>query len=152
MLVELAGGGRGLEMYSHMTVQVGLVTRPVLTDRTDEWFLSGVNLEVTVQQSFPHESLPTARPGAGVTLAVNLLGVSSHVRLPEESDAAAEVRGGEPLVHGHHVSLEVVPPVGLVLTLGVAAPEWFVLPLSLTVAVRRGQLAQLFLTPLIHGG
>ena len=55
-------------------------------------------------------------------------------------------------MHGHHVSLQVVPPVGLVLTLGVAAPERFVLSLPLTVTVGRGQLAQLLLASLTHRG
>ena len=44
----------------------------VLTDGADEGFLSCVDLEVAVQQSFPHKTLPAARPGAGVTLAVYL--------------------------------------------------------------------------------
>ena len=51
-------------------------------------------------------------------------------------------------MHGHHVPLEVVPPVGLILTLGVAAPEGFVLPLLLTVAVGRSELGQVVLGPL----
>ena len=37
-------------------------------------------------------------------------------------------------MHGDHVPLEVVPPVCLVLTLGVSAPERLVIP-ALTVAV-----------------
>ena len=141
--VELAGAVGTLKVDPDMSVQVGLVTGAILTHGTHEWLLASVDLEMSVQQSLADEALAAAWPGAGVALAVDLLGVRPHVRLPEEGDAAAEVRRGQTLVHGHHVALEVVPSVGLVLTLGVAAAEGFVIPLSVGVTVRWGQLLEL---------
>ena len=77
---------------------------------------------------------------ADVALSVDLPGVRPHVCLPEEGEAAAGVGRGQPLVHGDHMPLEVVPPICLVLTLGVSAPEWLVLTLAVTV--RRSQLSE----------
>ena len=129
--VELAGAVGTLEVDPDMPVQVGLVTGAILAHWTHEWLLPGVDLEMPVQQSLADEALAAAWPCAGVALTVDLLGVRPHVRLPEECDTAAEVRRGQPFVHGHHVSLEVVPPVGLILTLGVATAKWFVILLSI---------------------
>ena len=111
----------------------------VVTHRTHEGLLPGVDLEVTVQERLSHEPLATAGPGAGVALGVDLPGVRPHVRLPEEGEAAAGVGRGQSLVHDDHVPFEVVPPICLVLALGVSAPEWFVLTLAVTV--RRCQLS-----------
>ena len=127
-------------MDPHVSVQVALVTRSVVTHRAHEGLLPGVDLEVTVQERLPHEPLAAAGPGAGVALGVNLPGVGPHVRLPEEGQAAAGVGRGQSLVHGDHVPLEVVPPVCLVLALGVAAPERLVQALAVTV--RGSQLCE----------
>ena len=139
--IELAGAGRRLEVDPDVSVQVALVAGAVLTHGTHEGLLPGVDLDVTVQERLPHKPLPAARPGAGVALAVDVPGVRPHVRLPVEHDAAAGVGRGEPLVHGDHVPLEVVPPIGLVLTLRVSTSEGFII-FAFTVAVRRCQLGQ----------
>ena len=73
--VELAGAGRRLEVDPHMSVQVALVACAVVTHRTHEGLLPGVDLEVTVQERLSHEPLATAGPGAGVALSVDLPGV-----------------------------------------------------------------------------
>lgn len=128
-----------LEVYLDVSVQVGLVAGPVLTHAADVRLLPGVDLGVPVQKGFPEEVLGAPGPAADVPVAVELLVVDPHVRLPVEGDAAAEVRGVEPLVHRHHVPLQVVPAVRDVAALRVAAVKRLVLA---GLALRRGQVVQ----------
>ena len=136
-------------MDPHVAVEVRLVAGAVLTDRTDERLLARVDLEVSVQKGFSDEAFAAAGPGAGVAVLVHLFGVRSHVRFSEEGDPAAEVRTVQPLVHGHHVTLQVVPTVRLVVALRVSALERLVVPFA-GVAVRRRQLGRFrFFRPLV---
>ena len=137
---ELAGGERWLQVDPHVTVQVALVAGAVLTYRTNKRLFACVDFEVTVEQRFPHEALATSWPRAGIALGVHIFGMLSHVGLPEKRHATAEVRRVEPLMHGHHVSLQVVPAIGLVATLWVSTLERLVLP---PVTIRRSQLLPL---------
>ena len=69
---------------------------------------------------------------------MNLLGVCPHVCFSVKCEATTTMGSIPLLVHGRHVSLQVVPPVGLVAALGEAALKRFIL--SVAVTVRRGEL------------
>ena len=69
---------------------------------------------------------------------MNLLGVCSHVCLSVKSEATANMGSIELLVHGGHVSLQVVPPVRLVAALGEATLKRLIL--SVAVTIRWGEL------------
>ena len=62
----------------------------------------------------------------------------SHVCLTVKGEATANMGSIQLLVHGGHVSLQVVPPVGLVAAFGEAALKRLIL--SVAVTVRWGQL------------
>ena len=130
-------GRVGLDVDLDVAVEVGLVTGAVVAHGADERLLPGVSLHVPVQQRFPKEVLVARRPIANVPVPVELLVVDPHVRLPEEGDVAAEVRGGQPLVHRHDVPLQIVTAVRDITAFRIPAAKRFILAL---LTVRRGQL------------
>jgi len=123
------------------------VTCSVLTDTTCEWFLPCVYFDMPIQQSLSYKAFPASRPGASIPVRMALFGVESHVSFTEKRNSAAEMRSVEALVHRHHVPLQVVPAVGLVVALGKATVEWFIsffplISLLLHLAVRWSHLQQ----------
>ena len=116
-----------------------------------EWFLSCMYLNMSVKESFPHKSFPTPRPCTGVAICMNLLGVSSHVSLAEECYPATEVGRVQSFVHCHHMPLQVVSPIRLVIAFRVSTLEWLVLPVP-GVTVRGGEVRHLGLLVLLLGG
>lgn len=109
-------------------LQVALVARRVVTHSAHKVFLPVVHRQVALQQRFPAE--PAATEVAGVAVVVEDHGMFPERGFRGEQDAAALEHLGGGLVHGEHVSLEVVPPVRGVAALGareqlpaVAAPR-----------------------------
>ena len=93
-----------------VSLQVALVRCGVVADVTDKVFLSVVNGQMALQQRFPTES--SAAVVAGVAVVVEDHGVFPEGSFCVEENTAALQHLGAGLVHGEHVSLEVVPPVG----------------------------------------
>ena len=67
---------------------------------------------------------------------MNFFGVCTHVCLSVKSEATADMGSIQLLVHGGHVSLQVVSSVRLVAALGEAALKRLVF--SVAITVRRG--------------
>lgn len=87
-------------MYLDMSIKIGFVAGTITAHGANEGFLSGMNLNMPIQQSFTEKMFPAIRPGANIPVLVTFFIMNPHIRLTEECDSTAKVGRTQSLMHG----------------------------------------------------